>query len=133
MIRIVRRFLNLLFTVGIYNKHYKMTYTGDVTSANYIWEGGHWGKRNTVKERYSQIFSVMMREAQFAPINEMSLIVFYNTKHDVDNIQAICKIFVDTMKGVYIPDDNNKLYKSIHVAHDPDLPKKTVEFHVIGR
>jgi len=133
MSQLIRRLLSLLFTMGFYDKHYKIVYDGDITSSNAIWSGGHWKKRSDTKIKYSKIFTILLLEAKVKRLSELSLVTFFNTRHDVDNLQAIQKICMDTMKGTYIPDDNTKHYKSTHTIFDSSLPKGTVEIHIIGK
>ena len=132
MSKLARRFLNLLFAFGVYKRHYKSVYNGDITSANKIWESKHWAIRSSTKNKFTKIFQVLLLEAKVKPLQEMSMFVFFNTRHDVDNLSAIQKIMADTLKGHYIPDDNTKHYKSTHTIFDSTLPKGTVEFHIIG-
>lgn len=129
---IARRFLNLLLTFRIYTRHYKITYDGDVTSANKIWESSHWTTRSAIKQKYHKIFEVLLLKHKVKPLTEVSLFTFYNTKHDVDNIFCLNKILMDTVKGKYLPDDNTKYYKSTHTIFDSNLSKGTVEFHLVG-
>lgn len=63
----------------------------------------------------------------------MSMFIFYNSRHDCDNLSSLGKIMADTIKGKYLPDDNTKHYKSTHIIFDGDLKKGTVEFHLIGK
>ena len=111
MSQLVRRLLGLLFTLGFYDKHYKIDYTGEVVSFNSVYSGGHWSKRSGIKNSYNKIFSVLLAEANVKPMKEMSLVVFFNTKHDTDNLGYILKMIVDTMKGKYIENDGNKIFK----------------------
>jgi hypothetical protein len=89
--------------------------------------------RSGIKNKYSKIFAVLMLEAKFKKVDEMSLVLFYNNRMDCDNTFAMLKILADTIKGTYIPDDSNKYYKSCHSVFDNSLPKGTVEFHLIGK
>jgi hypothetical protein len=131
--KLIRRLLGLLFSLGIYSRHHKFTYSGEITSANKIWESKHWSVRSGIKNNYSKIFCTLMLEAKFRTVNEMSLIIFFRSRHDVDNLFALLKIWADSIKGTYIPDDSNKFYKSCHVIYDESLDKNTVEFHLIGK
>lgn len=133
MAKLIRRLLSLLFTLGIYDKHFKIVYDGDVTSSNKIWESKHWSVRSGIKTKYAKIFNILLLEAKVKSLKEMSLVTFFCTRHDVDNLQAIQKILVDTMKGKYIIDDNTKCFKSTHTIFDDSLPKGTVEFHILGK
>lgn len=130
---LIRRLLHLLLKLKFYNKHYKFIYNGEITSANKIWESKHWTTRSGIKNKYSKIFTVLMLEAKFKKINEMSLVIFFKSRHDVDNLFALMKIWADTIKGTYISDDSTKFYKSTHIIYDDSLPKNTVEFHLIGK
>ena len=133
MSKLIRRLLSLLFTLGFYDKHYKIVYDGDVASSNKIWESKHWTTRSAIKTKYAKIFTILLLQTKIKPLSEMSLVTFFNTRHDVDNLQAIQKICVDTMKGTYIPDDNTKHFKSTHTIFDNSLPKGVVEMHIIGK
>lgn len=130
---IARRFLNLLLKLGIYNKQCKLTYTGDITSANKIWESAHWSIRSAVKMKYSKIFTVLLLKEKPKKMSEASLFTFYNSRHDVDNIFCLNKILMDTVKQKYLPDDSTKHYKSTHTIYDSTLPKGTVEFYIVGK
>lgn len=129
---IARRFLKLLITLRIYTKHFKITYDGDVTSANKIWEARHWSIRSAIKTKYSKIFKVLLLHAKVTKLSEFSLFIFYSTRHDCDNLFCLAKILVDTMKEVYVPNDDTRYYKSTHTIFDSNLPKGTIEFHLVG-
>src|SRR5688500_14087172 len=107
MASLVRRLLSLLFHLGIYNRHYIIKYDGDISSANKIWAGsGHWGARSAMKNKYQKIFSILLLEAKVQVMKEASLIVLFNTRHDVCNLSSVTKVFMDTVKGKYLIDDN---------------------------
>jgi hypothetical protein len=129
----IRRLLKLLFVFNVYNKHYVLRYDGEVISFNKLYSGGHWSKRSGYKNRFSKIFTLLCLEANVQPMKEMFLVVFYNTRHDADNIVLSAKFLMDAMKGTYIVDDSSKYYKGIQVTHDPDLPKGMLEFHICGK
>ncbi len=130
--KLIRRFLSLLFKFKVYSKHYKIVYGGEITSANKIWSAQHWSVRSGIKSKYREIFTVLLLEAKVKKLSEFTIVVFYNTKHDVDNLFAVSKILADTMKEQYIDDDDTRYYKSYHSINDKNLPKGTVEFHIYG-
>jgi hypothetical protein len=130
---IARRLLNLLIKLGIYQKHYKITYTGDITSANKIYSSQHWSIRSALKNKYSKSFKILLLEARVKKMSELSLFTFYNSRHDVDNLFMLNKVMMDTIKGDYLPEDSSKYYKSTHTIFDSDLPKGTVEFNLVGK
>ena len=129
---IARRFLKLLLTLRIYTKHFKITYDGDVTSANKLWASPHWSVRWKIEQSYNKIFKILLLKEKVKKMTEVSLFTFYNTKHDVDNIFCLNKIFMDTVKGKYLPEDDTRYYKSTHTIFDSNLPKGTIEFHLVG-
>jgi len=129
---IVRRILSLLFKLGFFKKHFKLVYDGEVISFNKLYSGGHWSKRSGLKTRFHRIFNVLLLEAKVEPMKEMFLVIFYNTRHDCDNIVLTGKFLLDAMKGKYLVDDTSKYYKGIQIVHDSNLPKGTLELHLIG-
>jgi len=66
-------------------------------------------------------------------MKEMFLVIFFNTRHDCDNIVLTAKFLLDTMKGKYIEDDTSKFYKGIQIVHDSELPKGQLEMHILGK
>jgi hypothetical protein len=129
----IRRLLKLLFVFGVYSRHYVLKYDGEIVSWNKIYSGGHWGKRQGYKTKYQKIFTILCLEAQVKPMSEMFLVVFYNSKHDCDNVVLSAKFLLDAMKGTYIQDDSAKYYKGIQVNYDATLPKGSFEFHILGK
>lgn len=129
----IRRLLKLLYVLGIYDKHYIIKYDGEIISFNKLYAGSHWGKRSGYKNEFSKIFRILCLEAKVKPMNEVFLVVFYNTRHDCDNIVLSAKFLMDSMKGTYIVDDTSKYYKGIQISHDSSLPKGTLEFHICGK
>jgi hypothetical protein len=130
---VIRRCLNLLFKFRIYNKHFVITYNGDISSANKIWSGVHFSVRSAMKNKYAKIFNTLLLEAKVKKMDEMSLVTFYRSRHDVDNLSSLTKVMADCIKGSFIEDDNPKFYKSTHTIFDESLPKGTIEFHLIGK
>lgn len=131
MSKFIRRVLSLLFKFGFYTKHYKITYTGEIASTNKFYASPHWSQRSSAKNKYAKIFSLLLLEAKVAPLKQFSLIVFANTRIDIDNhIQN--KFLIDTMKGKYVVDDSKKFYQMTMTIHDDSLPKNTIEYHIIG-
>jgi hypothetical protein len=129
---VVRRLLKLLFTFGIYKKHFIVTYTGEVTSMNKVWSATSWHMRSAMKIKFAKIFTVLLHEAKVSEMSEMSVVMFYNSRVDVDNAIVGCKILMDCVKGAYLKDDSSKHYKALFMVHDPALPKNTYQYHLIG-
>lgn len=133
MSQLIRRLLSLLFKLGFYNKHYKLVWDGEIVSFNQLYSGGHWSKRSGIKNKFHKIFGGLLLEAKVKPMTEVFLTIFFNTRHDCDNIVLTGKFLLDTMKGTYIPDDTSKYYKGIQIIHDSSLPKGRLELHLIGK
>lgn len=132
MVKVIRRLLSLLFIIGLFTKHYKVVYSGEIISFNKLYSGGHWSKRSGMKTKFHKIFDILLLEAKVEPMREMFLAIFYNTRHDCDNIVLTGKFLMDTVKGKYLLDDTSKYYKGIQIIHDSSLPKGTLELHLIG-
>ena len=133
MTKIIRRLLKLLFTLGVYDNHYVITYEGEVTSMNKIWSSPHWGTRSAMKNKYSKIFSTLLMEEEVQPMRELVIVLFFQSRIDVDNAIVGCKVLADTIKGSYLPDVSTKFYKGLFMIHDPNLPKNNYEYHLIGK
>lgn len=131
--QVIKRLLRLLFKLGIYKHHSIITYSGEITSANAIWAGKHWSMRSKLKNDFEKKFTTLLLLAKVKKMQEVSLLVFYNSRHDVDNISSLNKMFMDCVKGKYVEDDNSKHYKMTLTVIDDTLPKNTVEFHLVGK
>ncbi len=130
---VIRRLIKLLFRLKIYQHHYKITYSGEITSANKVWASSHWSLRSKLKNDFEKKFTTLLLASKVKKMQEVSLLVFYNSRHDVDNISSLNKMFMDCVKGKYLDDDNSKHYKLTLTVIDTELPKNTVEFHLIGK
>lgn len=111
-------------------KKYEIVYKGKIISLNDFYSGSHWSKRSKAKVHYRDIFSILFIEAKLKWIDKFRLDVRYNSRHDVDNTIGICKIFVDTMKGKYIKEDNKKHYKGLSIIYDETLKSNTFIFTI---
>jgi hypothetical protein len=133
MSKLIRRLLSLLFTLGFYDKHYKIVWDGEITSTNKFYEARHWTVRSSLKIKYAKIFDALLLQAKVKPMKEISVVTFYCNRMDCDNLSIMTKMLVDTMKGKYIENDGTKFFKMTLTAFDESLPKGTVEFHLLGR
>jgi hypothetical protein len=133
MSKLIRRLLSLLFTLGFYDKHYKIVWDGEIVSTNKFYEARHWTVRSGYKVKFAKIFEVLLLGAKVKPMKEISVVTFYNNRMDADNLSIMSKMLVDTMKGKYIHNDGNKFFKMTLTVYDENLPKGTAEFHIIGK
>jgi hypothetical protein len=133
MAKLIRRLLSLLFTLGIYDKHYKLSWDGDMISMNQLYSQKHWSARSAMKNKYIKIFSTLLLQAKVKPMKEMSIVLFYASRMDVDNCSCGCKFLADAIKLNYLQDDSNKFYKGLFMVHDSDLKKGTYEYHILAK
>lgn len=112
-----------------------INYFGKIPSFNQMWAGMHWRARKKMADNYhlvlgSAIKNVLKKGNE--PANSFSIYIFYNSRHDPDNIMAIEKLFVDTLvRNKYVAGDDKTHYKSLVICPDSTLPKNTVEFNFV--
>lgn len=132
-------FIKDLKEKGIYDNIYSITYTGKGVSLNQFYSQGHWYKRHEIKRKYSKIFDKLLKASDIKWMDKFSIIIFYNSRHDVDNVVGMEKLLVDTLKHEetkegevkkygYIHDDSKKYYKGLSIYPDDSLPTNTFKF-----
>lgn len=132
MTKVFLRLINLFLRLKLIKNIYKIRYVGKIPSFNDIYETKHWRIRYNLSKKYHEEFALLFAAAKLPKIQEFSLYMSYNSRHDVDNLIAIEKFFTDTLKErQYIEDDNQKSFKSLHIVLDRDLPPNTVDFTII--
>lgn len=131
--KLVLRILLLLKRLNFIKNVYSVTYRGKIFSLNDLYRQGHWGVRKSLKNRYKSDFLALLQEGEVKFCNKFYVAIFYNTRHDPDNVIGVAKVLVDSMKDIYIPDDNKKFYKGIMIFPDETLDKNTVEFLIIEK
>lgn len=133
MSKFIRRLLSLLFRLKIYDKHFKLTHEGRIISWNILYSQNHWTKRNALQKDYHKIFTILTKQAKVKKMDEMTILAFYNSKSDVDNVTIMCKWLADVLKESKIEEDDTRFYKGIMVFFDPSLKKNSMEFHILGK
>ena len=140
---LVTRFIKLLIKFKIVGKVVTITYQGPGVSLNKFYSQGHWGTRSAIKKKYRKIFDTLFaQEEKLIWMDEYALVIMYNSRHDLDNVVGMEKVFVDALKqetnkdGVvtrygYVKDDSRKYYKAMTILPDPTLPTNTFQFHLI--
>jgi hypothetical protein len=123
----------MLKRLNIIKNVYELTYRGKIFSLNDLYRQGHWSVRSNLKSKYRSEFLALLQENKVKFCKEFFIIIFYNTRHDVDNIVGVAKVMVDSMKGEYISDDNKRFYKGMSIFADGSLEKNTVEFLIIEK
>lgn len=111
---------------------FKVVYNGKGVSLNDYYSAGHWSKRSNLKNKYKKIFNDLFDTAELEHMNKYSIIIRYNSRHDVDNVTGLEKIFVDTLRETWVREDNKKYYRGYMVFPDEKLPKNTFEFYIVS-
>lgn len=117
--------------LGLLEQVYEIYYRGRTFSLNDLYSQSHWTKRSNLKNEFKGLFLEELQKSDTSFCHQFYLIIFYNTKHDPDNIVGMSKIFVDTMKGIYVPDDNKKYFKGLLIFPDASLPSGSVDFIIV--
>jgi hypothetical protein len=128
----IRRLIKILKSLGVIDSYQELTYQGEVFSLNQLYASGHWRTRQNLKVRFHDIFGKFIEENDLKFVDEFSIVIFYNTAHDVDNVTGMGKMFVDSLqeKGIVTKDDK-RYYKLYCVVVDKKLPKNTLNIYLI--
>jgi hypothetical protein len=106
-----------------------ITFRGRGISLNTFYKSGFWKERNDAKNEYAEKFKALFAKAKLKPVDTFKLTLTYNSRHDVDNVVGMSKIFVDTLNNVnLIKDDNPKYYKQLVLRYDSRLKHNTFKF-----
>jgi hypothetical protein len=129
--KIIMRFVDVLRRIGVLKNVYTISYHGQGVSLNQFYSGGHWSIRNKLKSKYHEIFAKLLDTSKVKKVNQCSLLMFFNSRHDVDNVVGLEKLFMDTIKGGYLKEDDKRFYKGLMIFHDDQLPLNTFEFIIL--
>lgn len=140
---LVSRLLSLCKRLKIIKNVVTITYQGKGVSLNKFYSQGHWGTRSAIKKKFRKIFDELFVESKdLVWMDQFALVIYYNSRHDLDNVVGMEKVFMDALKREtdkqgrlirkgYVEDDNKKFYKGMVILPDTDLPTNTFEFHLI--
>lgn len=109
---------------------YSILYKGPLVSSNKFYAGVHWTQRAKLKDDYALVFNDLLKKAKVKKFTEFSLTMRFNSRHDVDNVVATAKIFIDTLKGKYVEDDTKAFFKKLSVLYDSTLEKNSAIFEI---
>jgi hypothetical protein len=130
--------INLHLQPASITDSYLIKYIGKPFSLNDIYvsgnqKGAFW-KRKNIKDKYSAIFRDLMEESEYlVPFNKFMLCIFYNSRHDVDNIVGMGKVFADTLREKWVPNDNKKHYRGLMIFVDDNLDQNEFDFTIIDK
>lgn len=143
MREIIGRFVRLCVKLKLFKVVTKVTYTGKGVSLNQFYSQGHWSARSNTKKKYRKIFDKLLENnKRMRWMNKFSLIIFYNSRHDLDNVVGMGKVFIDCLKREvdregnvtregFVYDDSKRYYKGLGIFPDEKLPINTFEFILI--
>ena len=118
----------------------EVVYKGKGVSFNAIYSAGTWHTRSSLKNKYKKIFLDLLKENEDIHWMDKYVVdVSYNSRHDPDNVIAMEKVFIDTIKQKvdpegnveydgFIRDDSKKYCKGIILRPDDSLTYDTFKF-----
>lgn len=126
---------------GLYKNIYEIVYTGKGVSLNQFYSQGHWSARYNIKRKYRKIFDELFKKSDLKWMDKFSIIIFYNSRHDVDNVTGMEKVLVDSLKHEekdgevlrygFIHDDSKQYYRGLSIYPDESLATNTFKFLII--
>jgi hypothetical protein len=134
------RGIKYLLENNVLGKAVRIRYQGKGVSLNKFYKQGHWSTRSQLKNEYCKKFDVLFAEKEeLTWMKSFYLIIFYNSRHDVDNVVGMGKVFVDALKRTtdkegnivregYVAEDDKKHYKGLGIIPDDSLPYNTFDF-----
>ena len=132
MRRYIEDFIKVLIRKKVLKSIKKVVYKGHIPSLNDLYGSKHWTSRHKAAEAYHLAFKILLKQHIGAPNkndNKFSLFIFFNSRHDTDNIVGIEKYFTDMLvREGYVSTDNKSYFRSLLIAPDETLKKNTVEF-----
>lgn len=117
-------------------KSWKFKYTGKMLSINNLTVSSLFKKlKNQLKIKLMRL----LWEQDLPQLERFGIVARVNSNHDIDNVTATAKIFVDNMKiktiddkynKTIIPEDDKKHYRYLLLIVDESQDDDTVEFEV---
>ena len=91
-------------------------------SLNALYEGGHWSRRNKLKQSWKMIFTEAIQKSGATRLPMYTLTIRYNSRLDPSNVTGMLKVLEDTLRELgLIVDDTKKFCRGIGVVPDEDL------------
>lgn len=129
MRKFIIRLLRFFVRLNLIGRVISYTYQGEGLSLNKFYSQGHWRTRQNAKTEYREIFDkIIAASGKKFFFERFYMLIFYNSRHDVDNVIGMEKVFTDCLKGVIIKNDGKVNYKGLMIFYDESLPKNTFEF-----
>lgn len=113
---------------------HKIVYKGRGVSTNDYYNSGHWSNRHRLKKKYLELlYPILAEELSGKKLDKFGIVMFYNSRHDTDNVVGFEKLFLDIINKDLdvIKEDNKKHYRMLTVIPDESLDTNTFEFHLL--
>jgi hypothetical protein len=110
-------------------------YKGTIPSYNKIFESGHWRVRHSLTKKFHDVFRAVFAK-ELGPRKKkaaaFSIYIFFNTRHDTDNIVGIEKFFTDTLVECgYVPGDSKEYFRGLVIVPDESMERGTLDFMIV--
>ena len=129
--KFILRILKLLIKTNILGRVITLKYTGTGLSLNTFYASNSWYTRQQAKNDYKGRFQSAINELSGITLNKFYVVIFYNSKHDVDNVVGMEKIVVDSLRESVVYGDQPEYYKGLCIFYDKALPFNTFEILII--
>lgn len=91
-------------------------------SLNKLYEGGHWTRRNNLKQSWKLIFTEAIQRSGATKLPKYTLTIRYNSRLDPSNVTGMLKVLEDTLRELgLIVDDTKKFCKGVGIIPDEDM------------
>lgn len=129
--KFILRILKLLIKANILGRVITLRYTGTGLSLNTFYSSNSWHTRQTAKNEYKSRFKPAINELSGIVLDQFYVVLFYNSKHDVDNVVGMEKIVIDTLRESVVYGDQPEYYKGLCLFYDDSLPFNTFDILII--
>jgi hypothetical protein len=111
-------------------KKYTIRYDGKIPSLNDIYAGKHWSFRSAKKNKFRDIFSLLLLEAGVKWMDEYRIDLEYNSRLDADNVIMAIKFLNDSLKKKYVKEDDARYFKGFSINVNKRLKTNSYKFTI---
>ena len=107
-------------------------HTGLIISLN-EYKSLSWLKLKKLVDVLKLQLQVLIQRAKLPKLKYIEIRIFFNSRHDIDNVVGTSKVFVDCLRAQrVVPDDTKGFFDYMSIAFDPKMKKKTILFKITG-
>lgn len=111
-------------------KEYTIRYDGKIPSLNDIYAGKHWSFRSAKKNKFGDIFTILLLEAGVKWMDEYRIDLEYNSRLDADNCIMAIKFLNDSLKKKYVAEDDARYFKGFSINVNKKLKSNSYKFTI---